>query len=187
MLVSLEAYWQIVFAAILGSAILGGVVAYGWRRRGRPRSVWQWLPVAGAAALIAMAGWMLAFTTNVVTVADAPAGPVATRQIWLGASDHAHATLPAHDWCDRRVPTWIVNGSSRELVLHELGSMPLFAARIPPGATMCAHAIRYLGPADPPPARPIEESPPRTSSDGLVYETYAPGTPPQAVGLWLTW
>jgi hypothetical protein len=186
-LVSDDAYWQWLFAIIAGGAILGVIFVQGWRHRGRPSSILQWLPAAGAVVLLAVASWLVNCPTiNVIIVADGAHGPVATHKIWLGGSDHFHATTREH----QSYSGWVVNNSSRELVLHELGASPA-AERIPPGATVSAPRIRYLGPADPPPARPIAEpvtpTSPRFSDDGVIHENYEAGTPAQEFAYWLTW
>jgi hypothetical protein len=143
-LVSPATYWELLFAT-LALAVVLGVVVVRRRRAGRVR----WLAGSGATVLFAAAAWLLAYSTDVVIVTDRGTGAVAAREIWLGASDHYHETFPSRQPCGR-VPTWVVNESSRELGLQEIGAIPL-TDRIPAGATACAGGIDYLGPDHPPP------------------------------------
>jgi hypothetical protein len=88
-----------------------------------------------------------------------PAGPVATRRVYLGARDH-YTSQPRdpNSLEGFRDPTWIVNQSGRPLTVTEIGygelhSWPPFRPpfKLAPGSLVNVESVDYIGPDDLPP------------------------------------
>jgi hypothetical protein len=118
----LVAPWE-AHALVLGCVAIAVVLAASaTRARGRRRGLF-------AAAVIGVATWLHFHAAEVIVVSDGDRDPVAKRHVHLGSS------AP----CGRDA-TWLVNASSRTLVLERAGRDEPLA----PATATCLAPVDYL-------------------------------------------
>jgi hypothetical protein len=112
-------------------------------------------PVLGSLAFLAGAWQVHRHSIDVVIFDAAPAGPVATRRVYLGARDH-YTSQPRDENSlgISSYPTWIVHQSGRPLTVEVIGygerhSWPSF--KLAPGSLVDVASVDYIGPDDLPP------------------------------------